>query len=106
LPSKTRRFWQQLNGAGEPVWKGANPDQVKSFLNKQIPGEIVTLEVEPYEIDLENGETRTVNTFTAVVMGGELPSAVFKSLGRTVVSKAAEAAEIVEGQPAEDVVIA
>jgi len=106
LPSKTRRFWQQLDGQGNPVWKGANPDQVKSFLNKQIPGEILTLEVEPYEIDLDNGETRTVNTYTAVVMGGELPAAVFKSLGRTVVSNEAEAAAIVEEQAAADVTIA
>lgn len=96
-----RNFWQQFNGAGEPVWKGANPAEVKPFLGKVIPGKIVTAVVEPYSITGTNGVERTANTYTTVVLGSELEMVVFKSLGHPIAeeAKVEEAAIVAEEMP-------
>lgn len=98
--AKSRIFFQQKNSAGEPVWKGAHPDDTKKFVGKLIPGEIVTAEVEPYEI----GE-RTVNIHTAVVLGNELAEQVFKQQGRVMLKEGAEATPAAVAAPAEQLVI-
>lgn len=77
----SRNFWQQNNAAGEPVWKGANPAEVKPFIGKTIPGFISTKKVEDYEIAAANGDIRTATTYTTVILGSELEEVVFKSLG-------------------------
>lgn len=81
----TRNFWQQKNSAGEPVWRGADPAQVKPFLNKTIPGQIATRVVEPYAITGSDNVERTATTYTTIVFGNELESQVFKSLNHPLI---------------------
>lgn len=104
----TRNFWQQKNQAGEPVWKGADPAQVKPFVGKTIPGYIASRTVEPYAITGSDGVERTATIYTTVVFNTEVESAVFRSLqhplAETIIVAAAPVEAVVEA--AEDVVIA
>lgn len=85
----TRLFWQQKDAAGTPIWKGGDPEVVKNFVNKTIPGEIKTAKVEAYDV---NGNTAT--TYTTVLLGAELAEQVFKSLGHPLTqTEAVPAAE-------------
>lgn len=79
----TRMFWQQKDASGTPVWRGADPEIVKTFVGKTLPGAIVTKEVEEYQI----GE-RTINTYTTVVLGSELDLQVFKAMGHPLAKQA------------------
>lgn len=83
----SRTFWQQHNADGtEATWKTANPELVKSFIGKLIPGSIVSSKVEEYDIVNENtGEVRTASTYTAVVLEGETAQSVFKASGKVMV---------------------
>ena len=87
--SKTvsRTFWQQHNADGtKAAWKGADPVQVRPFVDKLIPGQIVAANVEPYEIDGSTG--RIATTFTSVVLDGEIAEQVFKASGKIIVKAA------------------
>src|SRR5688572_3434199 len=85
----SRTFWQQHNADGtKAVWNGADPTVTKSFINKEIPASIVSRTVEPYEIEGADGTPREATTYTAVVMDGETPEAVFKANGKTIVEAA------------------
>ena len=86
----SRVFWQQHNVEGtEATWKTANPDLVKKFVGKLIPGRIVSSVVEEYDIvNAGTGEVRTATTYTAVVLEGETAQAVFKAAGKTIVEAA------------------
>lgn len=88
----TRMFWQQKDAAGTPVWRGADPEIVKTFVGKTLPGAIVTKEVEDYQI----GE-RTINTYTTVVLGSELDLQVFKAMGHPL-KQAAVAEQVAEAE--------
>jgi hypothetical protein len=96
--SKTvsRVFWQQHNVEGtEATWKTANPELVKRFIGKLIPGRIVSSVVEEYDIvNPGTGEVRTASTYTAVVLEGETAQAVFKAAGKTIVEAAPSASMI------------
>lgn len=89
----TRNFWQQKNANGEAVWRGADPAQVKPFIGKTLPGYISTKKVADYEVTTSQGEVRTANTYTTVILGSELEEQVFKSLNHPLAS--AEAAVVV-----------
>ena len=81
-------FQSHTNDDGtDCIWRGGNPEQVATFVGKQIPGAIVTRTVTPYVI----GE-RTVNRYTTVVRASEDEVAVFKQCGHTIV-KATESQE-------------
>lgn len=83
----SRTFWQQHNADGtQATWKGADPVQVRPFVGKLIPGQIVAANVEPYEIDGSTG--RTATTFTSVVLDGEIAEQVFKASGKVIVKAA------------------
>lgn len=94
----TRNFWQQKNAAGEPVWRGGDPTEVKPFVGKLIPGEIKTAVVEPYEVTGTDGAARTANTYTTVILGAELAEQVFKSLNHPMVSSTTAQEEVPAAQ--------
>ena len=83
----SRTFWQQHNADGtEATWKTANPELVKTFIGKLIPGQIVSSKVEEYDIvNQGTGEIRTASTYTAVVLEGETAQSVFKAAGKVMV---------------------
>jgi len=94
-PAVQRNFFQSHNSDGtECIWKGANPEDVKSFLNKAVPGSIVSRQVPDYEIAQADGTTRTVNRYTTVVLGHETVESVFRAQGHALdaPAKAMEAA--------------
>lgn len=81
--SVRRTFWQQHNNDGTVAeWRGANPKDVSRFIGKEIPGRIVSGTTEAYEIISYGGEVREATTYTAVVLDGETPEAVFKASGK------------------------
>lgn len=85
----SRTFWQQHNADGTKAeWKGADPVQVRAFIGKTIPGNIVAANVEPYDIIGLSGEARTATTYTTVVLDGELAETVFKSSGKVMLQAA------------------
>jgi len=92
-----RVFWQQHNADGTLAeWKGADPKDVKAFIGKNIPGAIVSSQVEEYEISTPGFEPRMANTYTTVVLDGETPQAVFKAAGKIIVEAAEVAAKTTE----------
>ena len=86
-PTCKRNFWQSAVG----VWKGANPEVIKPMIGKSVEGYITTKQVEPYEID-----GKTVSTYTAVILQGELESSVFKALGHPLATDVVATPELVE----------
>ena len=99
----SRNFWQQKNAAGEPVWKGADPEQVKPFLKKLIPGYIATRKVEAYPVTGTDGVERSANIYTTVILGSELEEQVFKSLNHPLATLEVAGMEI--PAPAEELAI-
>lgn len=92
--SISRIFWQQKNAAGDAEWRGADPEAVKPFLGKLLPGYIATKKVEAFDI---NG--RQVDTYTTVILGSELESQIFKAMGHPLAVEAgALAAETVAAE--------
>ena len=82
----SRTFWQQHNADGtEATWKTANPELVKTFVGKLIPGQIVSSVVEEYDITDSLGNIRAASTYTAVVLEGENAQSVFKAAGKIMV---------------------
>lgn len=93
--SVKRTFWQQHNADGTIAeWRGANPKDVAKFIGKEIPGRIVAGTVEPYAIvNPLTGEEREATTYTAVVLNGETPEAVFKASGKILLVAAETVAQ-------------
>lgn len=103
LRTRTRNFFQQhvnVGGDIQCVWRGANPAIIISKLvGKTVPGKILELDVEPYELEVQtkNGpEMRTIKTYTCVVMDGEMPNTVFKQNGHILLEDVEATAEKVE----------
>jgi len=93
--TRTRVMQQQKDSAGNGVWRGPSPSQLKSWVGKQVPGEFVTRSVEPYSI----GDT-TATSYTTVVLKNEVISTVFRQSGHNIVSEAADATlTVVEDAP-------
>ena len=80
-----RMVSQTTDSAGKPVWKSGRPSKLKSFLGKTIPGDIVTREVEEYEV----GEN-TVSIYSCVVLKGESISTVFRQQGHELMDSEEE----------------
>jgi len=97
--SVKRNFWQQFNAAGEPIWKGADPAVVKTFIGKTLDGSIVSAQVEPYEIQVGDKPARTATTYTTVVLGSELPQVIFAQLGHKMAN--AETAPVAAAETAD-----
>jgi hypothetical protein len=94
-PAVQRNFFQSHNSDGtECMWKGAKPEDVIPFVNKAVPGSIVSRQVPDYEIAQADGTSRTVNRYTTVVLGHETVESVFRAQGHALdaPAKAMEAA--------------
>ena len=59
------------------IWKSGDPAIVKQFIGKELPGQIVNCEVEPYMIN-----DRSVTSFTTVLLDGERLSTILKQSNR------------------------
>jgi hypothetical protein len=76
---RTRIVSQNFDSQGNPVWKAGRPSKMKKFIGSLLPGEIVTREVNDYEV----GEN-TVSIYTCVVLKNESISTVFKQQGHEI----------------------
>lgn len=75
-----RNVFQTHNLDGtQAFWKAADYNQAKSLVGQEIVGEIVRIEVEPYDI---NG--RQATSFTAVVLKGENAGSIAKANGHAL----------------------
>jgi len=70
---------QQTDSAGNAVWRSGNPAQIKQFVGKLIPGDIVSNEVEEYTVG-----DNTVNFYSCVVLKGENIETIFKQQGHEI----------------------
>ena len=59
-PERYRVVSQTTDAAGNPVWKSGRPSKLKNFIGKTIPGDLVTKEVEDYQVG-----DNTVNVYKA-----------------------------------------
>ena len=78
---RTRIIAQTTDSEDNPVWKSGNPALIKQFVGKNIPGDIVTKSVVPYDVD-----GREVMSYTSVVLKGETITSVFKSQGHQLMT--------------------
>jgi len=67
---------QQTDSAGNAVWRSGNPAQIKQFIGKLIPGDIVSKEVDEYTVG-----GNTVNWYSCVVLKGENIETIFRQQG-------------------------
>lgn len=75
-----RNIFQSHSADGKTAnWRAGNPELVKNFIGKEIPGQFVNSKVEPYQID-----GRTVTTYTTVVLEGENVDSIFKQSGHPI----------------------
>jgi hypothetical protein len=83
LPSVRRMFSQTKDSNGAWYWKAANPDDIKVFIGKALPGEIITKKVVPYTIEDSDPTkpAREVDNYTTVIFAGEEASKVLRSMG-------------------------
>lgn len=94
-PAVSRNIWQQHNNDGTSAdWKVGNPDLVRTFLQKEIPGKVVSAEVTPYFIPSENGKSEHegikgnwVNRYSVPVFANESVETVFKQLGHELATE-------------------
>ena len=80
---KTRVISQQFDSEQNAVWKGGDPKSIKAYIGKEMAGSFIKAKVEPYEIN-----DRTVDTYTAVVLGHENVETVFRNAGHSIVDTA------------------
>lgn len=74
--TRQRMIAQQFDANQKPIWK-VNLDSVFASVGKTVAGDIITLEVEPYEVS-----GRQVTTYSAVVFKNENAETVFLNSGR------------------------
>ena len=89
---RTRVIAQQFDSTGNPIWKAGAPNVIKNYVGKLIAGDIVTKDVEPYQIG-----DRTLTSYTCVILKGENVATAFKRQGHPLVS------ESVPAQPTVDI---
>ena len=78
--TRFRVISQTHDATGSPVWRAGSPDTIRKFMGKTVPGDLITREVVPYDID-----DKTVNTFTCAVLKGENIYNIFKSFGHVII---------------------
>ena len=89
---RTRVISQQFDSTGNPIWKAGAPNIIKQYVGKVIAGDIVTMDVEPYQIG-----DRTLTRYTCVILKGENVATAFNRQGHPLVS------ELVPEQPKVDI---
>lgn len=103
--SVKRVIWQQHSADGKTAsWRAGNPAQVKLFIGKQVPAEIVCLQVPAYDVQGGDGVVRQATKYTTVVFAHETVNSVFKSAGHpleenTVINTTVPAVQVSELQP-------
>lgn len=87
--ARQRNFFQSHNADGsEASWKIGAPEKTMNFIGKNIPAEVVTRKVTPYEL---NG--KMVDSFTTVVLKGESVESAFKQQGHPLATSTSVEAE-------------
>ena len=87
-PERYRVISQTTDSNDNPVWRAGRPSKMKNFIGKVLPGDIITREVEEYEV----GEN-TVSIYSCVVLKGESISTVFRQQGHEVMNSEEEYVE-------------
>jgi hypothetical protein len=94
-PTVKRTIFQQHNADGTAAsWRGGNPDIIKKFIGKEIPGEIVSKQVPEYDITI-GSESRKASKYTTVVFAHETVEQVFKASGHDLNTSTAPTEEVV-----------
>lgn len=91
-----RNFFQDHvgeKGSETCVWKSGDPAIVSKFVGKEIPGQIISCNVEPYKID-----GRAVNSFTTVLLESDKLTSVLKQAGHVL---AEEVKYVIKKEPEE-----
>jgi len=93
-----RNVFQAHSADGKTAsWKGGNPDQVRSFIGKEIPGQMVNCTVEPYTI----GENKNITSYTTALLDGENIVAILKQAGHKLASTSSATPEVAKASAAE-----
>jgi hypothetical protein len=91
---RQRTVFQDHNADGTiAFWKSGDPSIVKNYVGKEIPGQIVNVNVESYKID-----DRDTNTFTTVLLDGESLKTILKQNGH--VMALAPTVKVADAEPA------
>lgn len=78
-PMRSRAITQQYNSVtGEPIWR-IPIDRLIQAVSKEVPGEFMTAETEPYVI---REGVRPASSYTAAVFPHETMQSVFHNAGR------------------------
>jgi len=86
-----RNVFQAHSADGKTAsWKGGNPSQVKTFVGKEIPGQIVNCIVKPYTI----GENKNITSYTTALLDGENLVSILKQSGHELADSKASVAEV------------
>lgn len=72
---------QTTDSNDNPVWRAGRPSKMKKFVGNALPGDIITREVEEYEV----GEN-TVSIYSCVVLKGESIKTVFRQQGHELIN--------------------
>ena len=86
--TRFRVISQQFDSTGNSIWKGGDPNQIKNYVGKALPGAIVNKQVEAYDVTSQDGTVRSVNTYTCVALKGENIVQLFSRAGHTLMSEA------------------
>ena len=90
--TRFRVISQQFDSTGNPIWKGGDPAMIKNYIGKALPGAIVTKQVEPYEVQSQDGTAREVTSYTCVALKGENIVQLFNRAGHTLSSETTSSA--------------
>tara|TARA_R110002096_G_C14624702_1_gene724360 strand:+ start:2307 stop:2804 length:498 start_codon:yes stop_codon:yes gene_type:complete len=82
--TRSRVMQQQKDSVGNAVWRGPSPRDLMSWVGKQLPGEFVSRQVEPYSI----GDS-TATSYTTVVLKNEMINTIFRQSGHEVLTNGA-----------------
>jgi hypothetical protein len=92
-PTVKRVIWQNHNADGTCAWKGGDPEVVGKFVNKSIPAEIVSRNIEPQQVTID-GRDVTVTKFTTIVFAHETVESVFKAAGKVLLENSKLSSEV------------
>jgi hypothetical protein len=73
-------IFQSTTRKGENTWGAVNPLALKAFEGKEIPGDIQTIEVEPYSIG-EGEQARIATHYSCAVLAGYTAEQIAKNNG-------------------------
>lgn len=80
---KSRTYWMGENDK----WAGISPDKMKGYIGKNVPGEFVTVDVSPYPIKGDDGQTRMVGRYTTFIMSHETVDTVVPNEGHDLLNE-------------------